>query len=172
MAFRAHCCCVGDGRFGLSRRMPPRLLCASPTELPSEVIQTTRIFGAGTEFDSARGVERHGVAYCRGTYCLFFCQLRARHRPGRLAIQRRLVAPKRSALHRGNCSRTSGRTGARGSEYAPPFRKIRRSTYVSPCIAKSGAWFVPGITRLRPQRSGGGERGCRRRGSDNDAGMK
>jgi hypothetical protein len=23
MAFRAHCCCDGDGRFGLSRRMPP-----------------------------------------------------------------------------------------------------------------------------------------------------
>jgi hypothetical protein len=22
MAFRAHCCCDGDGRFGLSRRMP------------------------------------------------------------------------------------------------------------------------------------------------------
>jgi hypothetical protein len=25
MAFRAHCCCHGDGRFGLSRRMPPIL---------------------------------------------------------------------------------------------------------------------------------------------------
>lgn len=25
MAFRAHCCCDGGGRFGLSRRMPPSL---------------------------------------------------------------------------------------------------------------------------------------------------
>src|ERR1700677_3964407 len=68
-AFRARCCCAGDGRFGLSRRMPPNLVSYRrwwSRNRDRRLVQSRRrvdrdrVCGRGSDADHGPG--RHGDA--------------------------------------------------------------------------------------------------------------